>query len=121
LVDARLGRGAAGEELLGAIELDLGIFELRSQRLDLGRCGFALEGDFVVDDHGDDRAGIDLAAFFDPDFADSAADTGACGDNVPALDAAEDGLEFRDSLGLDDDLFGVGCDGRHDQCDGKRD
>ena len=106
LVDIGLADHAASQQLLRAVERQLGIVELRIELLDPRVGGVALEGQLLVDHLGDDLALLHLLAFLDRDGADGAADARARRHDIAALDLAEHRLELGDGDGFRRELPG---------------
>ncbi len=96
LVESALGGYAPLKKLLGALELNSSILELRLQRVDLRLSGSELERDLVIDDDGDDLTLFHFAAFTDPDFANCPTNACARRHDRAALHLSEYRLGFRD-------------------------
>jgi hypothetical protein len=63
-IDAALRHRSGGEQLLGALEFDHAVLELGVDGLDAGIGGLELQRKLVVNNGGDDIAGLDGGSLF---------------------------------------------------------
>ena len=90
------------QQLVGAVEVALGLVELRLLRLDAGVERLRLQHELGVSDGSEFRAGLGAGAFLGLERNDGAADPGAGDELVNRLDGGDDRLLVLDLDRVDD-------------------